>query len=39
LQGRVRATAGDDGSPVAIVDQIGAASAGELLALLDKELG
>ncbi|MEV6196135.1 type I polyketide synthase [Streptomyces sp. NPDC051920] len=39
LQGRVRAMAGDDGSPVAIADQIGAASAGELLALLDKELG
>nr|WP_262062120.1 type I polyketide synthase [Streptomyces sp. STR69] len=39
LQGRVRATAGDDGPPVAIADQIGAASAGELLALLDKELG
>ncbi|MEU9136981.1 SDR family NAD(P)-dependent oxidoreductase [Streptomyces sp. NPDC048404] len=39
LQGRVRSMAGDDGSPVAIVDQIGAASAGELLALLDKELG
>ncbi|MFE1248726.1 SDR family NAD(P)-dependent oxidoreductase [Streptomyces sp. NPDC058766] len=38
LQGRVRSMAGD-GSPVAIVDQIGAASAGELLALLDKELG
>ncbi|MFJ7968297.1 SDR family NAD(P)-dependent oxidoreductase [Streptomyces sp. NPDC096324] len=39
LQGRVRATAGDDGAPDAIADQIGAASAGELLALLDKELG
>ncbi|WUJ33209.1 type I polyketide synthase [Streptomyces sp. NBC_00386] len=39
LQGRVRSMAGDDGSPLAIVDQIGAASAGELLALLDKELG
>ncbi|MET8102009.1 SDR family NAD(P)-dependent oxidoreductase [Streptomyces sp. NPDC005236] len=39
LQGRVRSTAGDDGPPVAIVDRIGAASAGELLALLDKELG
>jgi polyketide synthase 7 len=38
LQGRVRSMAGD-GSPVAIVDQIGSASAGELLALLDKELG
>jgi polyketide synthase 7 len=38
LQGRVRSMAGA-GSPVAIVDQIGSASAGELLALLDKELG
>ncbi|MER7339117.1 type I polyketide synthase [Streptomyces sp. NPDC000075] len=38
LQGRVRAMAGA-GSPVAIVDQITSASAGELLALLDKELG
>ncbi|MEV6020485.1 MULTISPECIES: SDR family NAD(P)-dependent oxidoreductase [unclassified Streptomyces] len=39
LQGRVRPTAGDEDSPAAIVGQIGAASAGELLALLDKELG
>ncbi|MFD8145452.1 SDR family NAD(P)-dependent oxidoreductase, partial [Streptomyces sp. NPDC059708] len=38
LQGRVRSMAGA-GSPVAIVDQITSASAGELLALLDKELG
>ncbi|MFF0885014.1 SDR family NAD(P)-dependent oxidoreductase [Streptomyces sp. NPDC003456] len=38
LQGRVRSMAGD-GSADAIVDRIGAASAGELLALLDKELG
>ncbi|WP_244189031.1 type I polyketide synthase [Streptomyces yokosukanensis] len=38
LQGRVRSMAGA-GSPVAIVDQISSASAGELLALLDKELG
>ena len=27
------------GEPAGIVDQIGSASAGELLALLDKELG
>jgi hypothetical protein len=27
------------GSPVGVVDQISSASAGELLALLDKELG
>ncbi|MET8225174.1 SDR family NAD(P)-dependent oxidoreductase [Streptomyces sp. NPDC005301] len=38
LQGRVRSMAGA-GSPVGIVDQISAASAGELLSLLDKELG
>ncbi|MEW1639700.1 SDR family NAD(P)-dependent oxidoreductase [Streptomyces sp. NPDC093801] len=38
LQGRVRSMAGT-GAPVAIVDQITSASAGELLALLDKELG
>ncbi|MEU0602273.1 SDR family NAD(P)-dependent oxidoreductase [Streptomyces sp. NPDC006393] len=38
LQGRVRSMA-SDGSPAAIADQIGSASAGELLALLDKELG
>ncbi|MEU0932401.1 SDR family NAD(P)-dependent oxidoreductase [Embleya sp. NPDC005971] len=38
LQGRVRAMA-SDASPVGIVDRIGSASAGELLALLDKELG
>ncbi|MEU6381069.1 SDR family NAD(P)-dependent oxidoreductase [Streptomyces sp. NPDC046909] len=38
LQGRVRSLA-DDGAPAALVDQIGSASAGELLALLDKELG
>nr|WP_313896438.1 SDR family NAD(P)-dependent oxidoreductase [Streptomyces sp. GC420] len=38
LQDRVRPTAGD-GSPVGIVDRISSASAGELLSLLDKELG
>ncbi|RPF25533.1 acyl transferase domain-containing protein [Streptomyces sp. Ag109_G2-6] len=38
LQGRVRAMAGA-GAPVAIVDQITSASAGELLRLLDQELG
>ncbi|HEU5470877.1 MAG TPA: SDR family NAD(P)-dependent oxidoreductase, partial [Actinophytocola sp.] len=38
LQGRIRSLAGA-GSPVGIVDQISSASAGELLALLDKELG
>ncbi|MFI9721761.1 SDR family NAD(P)-dependent oxidoreductase [Streptomyces sp. NPDC052396] len=38
LQGRVRSMAGD-GSPVGIVDRISSASAGELLSLLDKELG
>ncbi|WUV69358.1 type I polyketide synthase [Streptomyces sp. NBC_01478] len=38
LQDRVRSTVGD-GSPVGIVDRITAASAGELLSLLDKELG
>ncbi|MFD9499444.1 SDR family NAD(P)-dependent oxidoreductase [Streptomyces sp. NPDC060035] len=38
LQGRVRSMVGD-GSPVGIVDQISSASAGELLSLLDKELG
>ncbi|MGW2236794.1 SDR family NAD(P)-dependent oxidoreductase, partial [Streptomyces sp. NPDC001759] len=38
LQGRVRSTAGDT-APIALADQIGSASAGELLALLDKELG
>ncbi|MEV1084883.1 SDR family NAD(P)-dependent oxidoreductase [Streptomyces sp. NPDC050211] len=38
VQGRVRSMA-SAGSPVAIVDQISSASAGELLSLLDKELG
>ncbi|KJY37901.1 type I polyketide synthase [Streptomyces katrae] len=38
LQGRVRSMAGA-GAPVAIVDQITSASAGELLRLLDQELG
>ncbi|MFF9061856.1 SDR family NAD(P)-dependent oxidoreductase [Streptomyces sp. NPDC014882] len=38
LQGRVRSMAGD-GSPVGIVDRISSASAGELLSLLDEELG
>ncbi|MCT9008768.1 type I polyketide synthase [Streptomyces rhizosphaerihabitans] len=38
LQGRVRSLV-SAGSPVAIVDQISSASAGDLLALLDKELG
>ncbi|MGW7276300.1 type I polyketide synthase [Streptomyces sp. NPDC054864] len=38
LQGRVRSMAGA-GSPVAVVDQISSASVGELLSLLDKELG
>ncbi|MFH8342799.1 SDR family NAD(P)-dependent oxidoreductase [Streptomyces sp. AM6-12] len=38
LQGRVRSLA-SAGSPVGIVDQITSASAGELLSLLDKELG
>ncbi|KIF01908.1 hypothetical protein PL81_32960, partial [Streptomyces sp. RSD-27] len=38
VQGRVRSMAGT-GAPVALVDQITSASAGELLALLDKELG
>ncbi|MER7056124.1 SDR family NAD(P)-dependent oxidoreductase [Streptomyces sp. NPDC000351] len=38
LQGRVRSMA-SAGAPVGIADQIGSASAGELLALLDKELG
>ncbi|MEW1642264.1 SDR family NAD(P)-dependent oxidoreductase [Streptomyces sp. NPDC091219] len=38
VQGRVRATAGD-GSPAGIADRISAASAGELLSLLDQELG
>ncbi|MEV5873285.1 SDR family NAD(P)-dependent oxidoreductase [Streptomyces sp. NPDC052101] len=38
LQGRVRSMAGD-GSPAGIVDRISSASAGELLSLLDKELG
>jgi acyl carrier protein len=38
LQGRVRSMVGD-GSPVDIVDRISSASAGELLSLLDKELG
>ena len=38
LQGRVRSMVGD-GSPVGIVDRISSASAGELLSLLDKELG
>ncbi|SEF53033.1 Acyl transferase domain-containing protein [Actinacidiphila yanglinensis] len=38
LQGRVRSMGGE-GSPDGIVDRIGSASAGELLSLLDKELG
>ncbi|WP_190087047.1 type I polyketide synthase, partial [Streptomyces longisporoflavus] len=38
LQGRVRSMA-SAGSPVAVVDQISSASVGELLSLLDKELG
>ncbi|MCC5480762.1 SDR family NAD(P)-dependent oxidoreductase [Streptomyces sp. JA03] len=38
LQGRVRSMV-SAGEPAGIVDQIGSASAGELLALLDKELG
>ncbi|MFH9575328.1 SDR family NAD(P)-dependent oxidoreductase [Streptomyces sp. NPDC017454] len=38
LQGRARSMA-SAGAPVGIADQIGSASAGELLALLDKELG
>ncbi|MEU4469136.1 SDR family NAD(P)-dependent oxidoreductase [Streptomyces sp. NPDC024017] len=38
LQGRVRSLAGA-AAPVGIADQISSASAGELLALLDKELG
>ncbi|MFF9337533.1 SDR family NAD(P)-dependent oxidoreductase [Streptomyces albogriseolus] len=38
VQGRVRSMAGA-GAPAGIADQIGSASAGELLALLDKELG
>ncbi|MEI5103102.1 hypothetical protein RB200_36865 [Streptomyces sp. PmtG] len=38
LQGRVRSMAGE-GSQAGIVDQISSASAGELLSLLDKELG
>ncbi|WP_310591786.1 type I polyketide synthase [Streptomyces resistomycificus] len=38
LQGRVRSMAGA-GSPAGLVDQISSASAGELLSLLDKELG
>ncbi|MEU8652050.1 SDR family NAD(P)-dependent oxidoreductase [Streptomyces sp. NPDC048737] len=38
LQGRVRSMAGD-AAPVGIVDRISSASAGELLSLLDKELG
>jgi acyl transferase domain-containing protein len=38
LQGRVRSMV-SDGAPVGIVDQITSASAGELLSLLDKELG
>nr|WP_244184316.1 type I polyketide synthase [Streptomyces cellostaticus] len=38
LQGRVRSMA-SAGSSVGIVDQISSASAGELLSLLDKELG
>ncbi|MDB1086974.1 SDR family NAD(P)-dependent oxidoreductase [Streptomyces sp. ACA25] len=38
LQGRVRSMVGE-GSPVGIVDRISSASAGELLSLLDKELG
>jgi NAD(P)-dependent dehydrogenase (short-subunit alcohol dehydrogenase family)/acyl carrier protein len=38
LQGRVRSMAGA-GSPSGLADQISSASAGELLSLLDKELG
>ncbi|MEU2929432.1 SDR family NAD(P)-dependent oxidoreductase [Streptomyces sp. NPDC007251] len=38
LQGRVRSLAGA-GAPAGLADQISSASAGELLALLDKELG
>ncbi|GGS25975.1 hypothetical protein GCM10010252_76200 [Streptomyces aureoverticillatus] len=38
LQGRVRSMVGE-GSPVGIADRISSASAGELLSLLDKELG
>ncbi|MGQ5668635.1 SDR family NAD(P)-dependent oxidoreductase, partial [Streptomyces sp. ECR2.10] len=38
LQGRVRSMA-SAGAPAGIADQISSASAGELLALLDKELG
>ncbi|MDN3028467.1 type I polyketide synthase [Streptomyces sp. S.PB5] len=38
LQGRVRSMAGA-GAPAGLTDQISSASAGELLALLDKELG
>ncbi|WSY37695.1 SDR family NAD(P)-dependent oxidoreductase [Embleya sp. NBC_00888] len=38
LQGRVRSMAGD-GSPVGVAERIGSASVGELLSLLDKELG
>ncbi|MFD9904193.1 SDR family NAD(P)-dependent oxidoreductase [Streptomyces sp. NPDC059063] len=38
LQGRVRSMVGD-GSPAGIADRISSASAGELLSLLDKELG
>ncbi len=38
LQGRVRSMA-TAGAPAGIVDQISSASAGELLSLLDKELG
>ncbi|WP_394425996.1 SDR family NAD(P)-dependent oxidoreductase [Streptomyces sp. SGAir0957] len=38
LQGRVRSLAGDQ-APTTVVDQISSASAGDLLALLDKELG
>ncbi|OIK05264.1 type I polyketide synthase [Streptomyces monashensis] len=38
LQGRVRSMTGA-GAPAGLVDQISSASAGELLSLLDKELG
>ncbi|MET9608854.1 SDR family NAD(P)-dependent oxidoreductase [Streptomyces sp. NPDC006512] len=38
LQGRIRSLAGA-GSPAGLVDQISSASAGDLLALLDRELG
>ncbi|WP_445018992.1 SDR family NAD(P)-dependent oxidoreductase [Streptomyces sp. SAS_276] len=38
VQDRVRSTAGE-GSPAGIADRISAASAGELLSLLDQELG